>query len=230
MVDLTDQDEYTYEAIQNYVWRIEMIYRDLLAKEIANGLEDSEKEALEYIAQAHYSINNCADSALSQNDFHTPAQAQLLYTGAVGRPSFDIPHSQLQNLIEWRFSVPQIAQLMGVSHSTIRRSMSRYSLSIRATYSSISDEELDHLVATAQQQFPNWGNRQMFGRLISQGIRVPFLRVQQSQRRVDPEGSMMRRLQRIGRRCYSVLGPQHLWHVDGHHKLIRFDYMIQALI
>ena len=61
----------------------------------------------------------------------------------------------------------------------------------------------------------------MYGHLISLGIRVPFYRVRELQRRVDPEGSMMRRLNNLRRRSYSVPGPQHLWHIDGNHKLIR---------
>lgn len=111
---------------------------------------------------------------------------------------------------------------MGVSVSTIRRCMLTFNMSIRATYSTITDGELDEIVATMQEQFPNWGNRQMYGYLISQNVRIQFSRVRESQSRVDPNGSMMRRLFSLRRRAYSVHGPQHLWHVDRHHKLIRF--------
>ena len=108
---------------------------------------------------------------------------------------------------------------MGVSVSTIRRRMSASNMSIRATYSALTDEELDQqLVISVQQCFPNWGNRQMYGHL---NVRVQFHRVRESQSRIDPEGTMMRRLQHLKRRSYSVRGPQHLWHIDGHHKLIR---------
>ena len=96
--------------------------------------------------------------------------------------------------------------------------MSEYNLSIASTYSTITDAELDAIVC---QQFYGWGNRQVYGRLVSLGVRVPHQRVRESQRRVDPEGSIMRRLNRVQRRRYSVPGPQHLWHMDGNHKLIR---------
>ena len=148
-----------------------------------------------------------------------PVQVQNI--GSVGRPAFAISCHQLRYLIESRFSVPQIAELLGVSVSTLRRRMSTYNLSIRATYASITDERLDELVASVQQQFPNWGNRQMYGHLLSRGIRVQYHRVRESQSRVDPEGSIMLRLRNLRRRHYSVRGPQHLWHIDGHHKLIR---------
>ena len=132
--------------------------------------------------------------------------------GNVGRPSFDIPLSQLKYLIDNRFLVPQIAQMMDVSVSTIRRRMSIYNIYIHDAYSVMSDEELDVIVATKQQEFPNWGNRQMYGYLISRNIRVQFHRVRESQSQVDPEGSIMQRLQHLRRRSYSIPGPQHLWH------------------
>jgi hypothetical protein len=90
----------------------------------------------------------------------------MVCTGTVGSPSFDIPQHQLQYLIENRFSVPQIAQLMGVPVSTIRRRMSDYNLSIRSTNYPIIDEHLDQLIVGVQQQFPNWGNHQMYGYLL----------------------------------------------------------------
>ena len=64
----------------------------------------------------------------------------------------------------------------------------------------------------------------MYGYLLNRGMRVQFHRVRESQSRIDPEGSMMRRLQYLRRRCYSERGPQHLWHVDGNHKLIRYTH------
>lgn len=51
----------------------------------------------------------------------------------------------------------------------------------------MTDDQLDELVAAVQQQFPNWGNRQMYGHLLSRGIGVPFSRVCESQSRVDPD-------------------------------------------
>ena len=138
--------------------------------------------------------------------------------GLVGRPYYDISYHQLDTLISMHLSVPKIAQMIGVSVSTIRRRMSEYNLSIRSTYSTITDAELDAIV---QEQFSGWGNRQVYGSLVSHGIRVQFQRVRESQRRVDPEGSIMRCLNRVQRRRYVVQGPRHLWHIDGNHKLIR---------
>ena len=163
-----------------------MMYRDLLAKEL--DLQGAEMEALGYLAQAYVTIILCQfiDSLMvhSYPAMLSQSSAQLLITGGVGRPVFEIPRGQLQYLFESRFSVPQIAQLLGVSISTVRRRMSSYNLSVRSTYSpmtdsksTLADSQLHELVATVQQQFPNWGNQQMYGHLLSRGIRVPFCRI-----------------------------------------------------
>ncbi len=40
--------------------------------------------------------------------------------------------------------------------------------------------------------------------------------------RCNPNGSNVRRLRVLNRREYSVPAPRSLYHVDGHHKLIRY--------
>ncbi len=87
------------------------------------------------------------------------SQVQSVCSGLVGRPYFLIPQEKLAYLIENRFSVPEIADMLGVSVRTIRRRMSDFSLSVRAQYSCLSDCELDAQVAEIQSQFPTCGNR-----------------------------------------------------------------------
>ncbi len=74
-----------------------------------------------------------------------------------------------------------------------------------------------------QSQFPTCGNKQMMGHLQSRGYRVQQIRVREAQRRVDPIGTIVRRL---NRREYSVAGPRSFYHIDGHHKLIRYALVI----
>ena len=99
--------------------------------------------------------------------------------------------------------------------------MSEFGLSIRAQYSNISDSDLDQIVREIQQQFPTCGNRQMQGHLLSRGYRIQQIRIRESQRRIDPDGAVIRRLHVLNRREYSVPAPLSLYHIDGHHKLIR---------
>ena len=144
----------------------------------------------------------------------------------VGRPSFIISINQLSFLLENMFSVPMIAEILNVSVSTVRRRMTDYGLSVRQLYSSISDQELDEIVREIQLQFPNCGNIQMKGHLLSRGIHVQQHRIRESQRRIDPDGCLLRSLRStFQRRIYSVPSPLSLYHIDGNHKLIRYVYI-----
>lgn len=69
----------------------------------------------------------------------------------------------------------------------------------------------------------------MIGHLTSRGFRIQQLRVRESMRRVDPEGTIARRLFTINRRVYSVPSPLSLWHIDGNHKLIRLASYVSAV-
>ena len=52
-------------------------------------------------------------------------------------------------------------------------------------------------------------------------IQVQQCRVRETQRRVDPAGSVLRQLRTINLRQYHVDGPGALWHIDENHELIR---------
>ena len=110
---------------------------------------------------------------------------------------------------------------------TVRRRMSMYNLSVRSYYSQMSDADLDAIVAEILLHFPTCGNRQMQG--LARGLRVQQYRVREAQRRVDPSGLMMCRLFSINRRTYQVNGPLALWHIDGNHKLIRYECILFIL-
>ena len=155
-------------------------------------------------------------------------------SGRAGRPRFVIPVEQLQYLVDNKFTVPQMADMIGVSERTIHRRLSSNNIYIRSNYSDISDRELDEIVGHIHSQFPLCGNKQMIGHLTSLGFRVQQIRVRESMRRVDPEGTIARRLSTINRRVYSVPSPLSLWHIDGNHKLIRLaaihDFVLFIMI
>ena len=173
-----------------------------LARELLEELDEFEHEAMECVAEA-YSLLFCYVKRVSLDP---PPRLQLrqspvILSGDVGRPSFEIPYCQLEYLVHSHFTVPQIATMLEVSVSTIRRRMLSYGLSIHQTHSNLSDAELDAIVSDAQHLFPGWGNRQMYGYLVSRGIQIQQIHdfVHESQSRVDPEGSVMRRLHSIRR-------------------------------
>ncbi|KAK3702167.1 hypothetical protein QZH41_015074 [Actinostola sp. cb2023] len=155
-------------------------------------------------------------------------KASLDITGRRGRPAFIIPHEQLSYLLEQGFTVPDISTMLGVGQRTVERRMSEYNLKVAGTYSKINDGDLDGLVTSAQQSHPNIGIRIMKGFLKSKGHRVQRERIRQSLLRTDPLGMMQRFKEAVQRRKYNVHSPLSLWHIDGHHKLIRWRIVVHG--
>ena len=146
--------------------------------------------------------------------------------------SVDIPREQLELFLELGFSIPQMANMLGVSQSTVKRRMSSFSLSITQTYTNVSQEDLDHEVANVLGIFPNCGYRHMIGYLSSRGLCVQENRGRECMHRVDPNGVLLRRLETtvIRRRGYNVFSPRALYHIDGNHKLIKWRFVIHGMI
>ncbi|XP_041854853.1 uncharacterized protein LOC121648663 [Melanotaenia boesemani] len=161
-------------------------------------------------------------------DRRRPAIIVDRIASARGRPRLSISNDHLQDLIEMDLSVSCISKILGVSVKTIHRRMREWGLSIRDTYSSVSDDELDSLVSTIKQQSRNLGHRIVKGRLRALGHRVQWTRVWDSMHRVDSVG-ILERMANLGcvvRRTYSVPGPLSLIHIDTNHKLIRYGIVM----
>ena len=189
--------------------QLEIAYRELVAGQLYRVLTSEQERSIYYVRQALQLMREGPNSESSRT-YQTP----ILYSSTRRRPRFDIPRHQISTMLEMHFTVPSIAQILGVSIRTVRRRMSEFNLSVRSLYTNLTDDQLDEIVRGIQHQFPTCGNRQMLGHLQSRGLRILQHRVRESQRRIDPEGSMMRRLRTICRRQYYVSGPGALWHID----------------
>ena len=88
-------------------------------------------------------------------------------------------------MLEMRFAVPTIAEILGVSVRTVRRRRTEYNLSVTMLFTQLTDQRLDEIVGEIQSLFPMRGNRQMQGHLLSRGLRVQQHRIRESQRRVE---------------------------------------------
>jgi len=153
---------------------------------------------------------------------NTGYSTNYIHTGKIGHPKLEISVEQLKYFIENCFSIPQMATMLNVSPSTIKRRLKDFRLNIRQTFTNINDEELDKLIESILKDFPNTGYKRMKGFLIARHLRIQEYRVRESMRRVDPEGVILRQLQSVPifRRTYKVKGPLSLWHMDGNHKLV----------
>jgi len=139
----------------------------------------------------------------------------------VGRPRFEIPREQLQYLVNYEITIPDMSRALGVSESTIKRCMQEYDISITDRRTAISDDDLGNIVRAIHRDFPNAGYWRVQSQLVLHNINVSQLRVRECMQRTDPEGVAMRWLSLTLRAVYCVSGPLALWHIDGNHKLIR---------
>ena len=193
---------------------LEFCYRELIVLDTLHHLTDVQRQSVINVRRALSILRAFLDAKNTAGGYF---HFEVVLSGSPGRLSLCISEEQLSFLIENNFTVPQIANMLGVSIRTVRRRMTDHGLSIRRQYSNLSDQDLDMIVGEIQQQFPMCGNRNMQGHLLARGYRIQQTRIRESQRRVDPEGTVIRRPHVLNRREYSV--P--LYHIDGHHKLIR---------
>ncbi len=154
------------------------------------------------------------------------AEDHLLLNGH-GRPRVNVGASQLTYLVESGFRVRDIAALFYCSKRTIERRMAE--LNIRASdFSRISDRDLDSQILSIVSLHRHSGEKTVQGQLRSRGIKVQRQRVRDSLHRVDPVGIELRSIRILHRRVYRVRSPNSLWHLDGYHKLIRWNIVIHG--
>ena len=71
---------------------------------------------------------------------------QRVYNGGCGRPPYHIPQSQLEALIELRFTYKNIAKMLNVSTHTLQHRRMQYGLPSGCCYTDILDSELDEVI------------------------------------------------------------------------------------
>ena len=112
---------------------MELVLHELIANEVVMGESTgSLSEACEHLRSALQIIDilKAEHSAGSPQHSHRPAVVH----GRFGRPRYDISREQLQYLLENKFTIPQISNMLGVSQRTLHRRMNEFSLSVRAHY------------------------------------------------------------------------------------------------
>jgi hypothetical protein len=90
-------------------------------------------------------------------------------------------------------------------------------------FNNILEEEIDEIVSNICQTNRNLGEVMTWGMLKSKDIYISRKKLRDSLKRIDIEGVERRKKRALKRRVYSVPHANYLWHLDGHHKLIRQD-------
>ena len=143
--------------------------------------------------------------------------------GQPGPPKLNISEEQLEYFFENGFNCVDISNMLGVSLSTVRHRMSDFSILTSKPFYNISDDDLSKVISEIKEEWPRSGYRMVQGFLRAKGMRIPQQRVRTIMRQIDPIGTVARWSYTVKRRVYSVSGPNALWHIDGNHKLIRYD-------
>jgi hypothetical protein len=99
------------------------------------------------------------------------------FSGNRGRPKFNIAKEQLEFMLEYKFTIPQIAEMLNVSTSTIARRLHEYGLSTSTLYTRISDQELDGIIREISAENVNCGYKRMQGFLAARRLQVQQRRV-----------------------------------------------------
>ena len=207
------QPNLSNDDIDSVHFQVDNVYHLVLK---CDEIYSVEQDVIDMLRQAKTIIEGAVTE--DNGGFKSP----LVSNGLKGRPSYNIPKSQLEFYFTHGFSIEQISKMIGVSSRSIKRRMKDSELSVSELYTTITDECLDELIKNKLKDFPNSGYRRMNGLLISSGIRIQEARLRKAMQRTDPEGVLLRtiQLQLVHRRKYAVRGPLSLWHIDGHHKLI----------
>lgn len=94
----------------------------------------------------------------------------------------------------------------------------------------MTDGQLDEPVREFRLDRPNSGIRYVHGFVRDKNLLVQRERVMDAMKRVDGIGVQLRRHNAIVHLVYESDGPNLVWHMDGHHKLILWGIVIHGMI
>jgi len=143
-----------------------------------------------------------------------------------GRPRYRITKEQIEILRETGMNWKRSAFSLGISESTLFRR--RLEFGLRGSFVDISYEDLYTVITGMLSQTPYAGESYVNGGLKARGIFVQRYRIREILSHIDPVGKALRRRAAIQRRQYNVRFPNHLWHIDGNHKLENWRFVIHG--
>ena len=140
-----------------------------------------------------------------------------------GRPKLYVDREKLEFFRCLHFSWEEISAILGISSKTLQRRAREWNIQ---AFSTLSDSELDGIVGQYMLRFPNCGEAMLRGHLHSNSLHIQRRRIRESIHRITQSERLPHPA--IFRRTYSVPGPNHLWHLDGNHKMIRWRLVIHG--
>ena len=114
----TDGRDIPEDTLESFIVSLEFVYRELIVLETTSQLTDTQSEAIAIIRTCLSTLRFLSEL---RTFFETGSlrPVQPVQTGLVGRPRIEVSPDQLSFLIENRFSVPQVSDMIGVSVQTV---------------------------------------------------------------------------------------------------------------
>ena len=137
--------------------------------------------------------------------------------------------NSITHLRRLNYTWTKIATMLGISRSTLYRRLREAGIPTN-DHTQLSDSQLDDVLREIKADHCNDGEVLMQGHLVRMGIRITREALRNSIHRVDHAGTVARCSNTVRRRIYSVPHPNYIWHIDGHHKLIRWRFVIHGAI
>ena len=161
---------------------------------------------------------------------YIPQPVMEVHTGLQGQPKKLIDADFLKEAMSnsWQITCTELAHVLGVHRNTLCLYMQQHN--IEHKYTDISDADLNHLVVEFKRRWLESGIQYFAGFMRKHGVHVQYCWVIQSFHRVDRLGQVLQDLQVKARYKYHIKRPNALWHINGHHKLIRWGIVIHAFI
>ena len=147
----------------------------------------------------------------------------------MGRPAKEVDINAILELRAFNYTWSKIAEILDICRAPAYRRLEEAGVSTDdRTY--LSDAELDDVIRSIKHDHPNDGEVLIKGHLVRMKIRVPRQALRQSIHRIDHKNVVSRHHAVLRRRIYSVPYPNSVWHIDGHHKMIRWRFVIHESI
>ena len=149
-------------------------------------------------------------------------------SGCPGRPRSTVSIDEILELRSLHYKWTKISSILGISRAMLYRRLEENGIPSQDG-SMLDDDELDDVVRAIKIDHPNDGERLVCGHLRARGLKLPRQAVRDSIHRTDHE-NVARRCNVVRRLVYSAPHPNYVWHIDGHHKLIRWRFVIHGSI
>lgn len=171
-------------------------------------------------------LDEAKDQSIDPPTAPPPPLSLLHHTGVAGRPRIEIDPTVLSSILSMK-PKNSLARMVGCSARTVRRRQLEVERQtgepLTPNRSTLSDDELDALVAKNLEDFPHFGRNMLIGAMAFQNINVPERRVRDSLERVRGAPGRFFGSRPIHRRKYYVPAANSLWHHDGQHGLLFSD-------